>query len=152
MLAAITLAYGSAFFGLWLTYRRDVMRASALAWLSLGAYSALSGAMLLQASPPFGLSPALFRPLPYVTAVIGSFTAMAIVGVAYAVVAPTKPRRVLGRIAVVLSLMLCGTLCGVEMGLAAAGVPHRKNGVGEALEWLRTTAAESGTTAQRRAA
>lgn len=49
-------------------------------------------------------------------------------------------------------LMLCGTLCGVEMGLAAAGVPHRKNGVGEALEWLRTTAAETGTTAQRRAA
>jgi alanine-glyoxylate transaminase/serine-glyoxylate transaminase/serine-pyruvate transaminase len=49
-------------------------------------------------------------------------------------------------------LMLCGTLCGVEMGLAAAGVPHRKNGVGEALEWLRTTAADTDTNARRRAA
>ena len=26
-------------------------------------------------------------------------------------------------------LMLCGTLCGVEMGLALAGVPHKKGGV-----------------------
>ena len=26
-------------------------------------------------------------------------------------------------------LMLCGTLAGVEMGLALAGVPHRKGGV-----------------------
>ena len=26
-------------------------------------------------------------------------------------------------------LMLCGTLCGVEMGLALRGVPHQKNGV-----------------------
>ena len=28
-------------------------------------------------------------------------------------------------------LMLCGTLCGVEMGLALRGVPHRKGGVGD---------------------
>ncbi len=49
-------------------------------------------------------------------------------------------------------LMLCGTLCGVEMGMALAGVPHRKNGVGEALDWLRETAADTTTTAQRRAA
>jgi alanine-glyoxylate transaminase/serine-glyoxylate transaminase/serine-pyruvate transaminase len=33
-------------------------------------------------------------------------------------------------------LMLAGTLCGVEMGLAAAGVPHRKGGVQVALEYL----------------
>jgi len=38
-------------------------------------------------------------------------------------------------------LMLCGTLCGVEMGLAAAGVPHRKGGVQAALEFLEATPA-----------
>ncbi|MFO1413813.1 MAG: serine--glyoxylate aminotransferase, partial [Burkholderiales bacterium] len=34
-------------------------------------------------------------------------------------------------------LMLCGTLCGVEMGLALADVPHRGGGVAEALAYLR---------------
>ena len=36
-------------------------------------------------------------------------------------------------------LMLCGTLCGVEMGLAAAGVPHRKGGVQAAVDYLSET-------------
>jgi alanine-glyoxylate transaminase/serine-glyoxylate transaminase/serine-pyruvate transaminase len=34
-------------------------------------------------------------------------------------------------------LSLCGALCGVEMGLAAMNVPHRKGGVGAALEYLK---------------
>ena len=34
-------------------------------------------------------------------------------------------------------LMLCGTLCGVEMGLALRDVPHRKDGVAEALAYLQ---------------
>jgi alanine-glyoxylate transaminase / serine-glyoxylate transaminase / serine-pyruvate transaminase len=38
-------------------------------------------------------------------------------------------------------LMLCGTLCGVEMGLAAAGIAHRKGGVQAALEFLEATPA-----------
>ncbi|HSB71634.1 MAG TPA: aminotransferase class V-fold PLP-dependent enzyme [Candidatus Methylomirabilis sp.] len=33
-------------------------------------------------------------------------------------------------------LMLAGTLCGVEMGLAQAGLPHKKGGVQAALEYL----------------
>jgi alanine-glyoxylate transaminase/serine-glyoxylate transaminase/serine-pyruvate transaminase len=33
-------------------------------------------------------------------------------------------------------LMLAGTLSGVEMGLAAAGVPFKRGGVGAALEFL----------------
>ncbi len=33
-------------------------------------------------------------------------------------------------------LMLMGTLAGVEMGLGAAGVPHRKGGVGAAMDYL----------------
>ncbi|MGE8685657.1 MAG: pyridoxal-phosphate-dependent aminotransferase family protein [Achromobacter sp.] len=33
-------------------------------------------------------------------------------------------------------LTLCGTLAGVEMGLAAAGVPHRPGGVRAAMEFL----------------
>jgi alanine-glyoxylate transaminase/serine-glyoxylate transaminase/serine-pyruvate transaminase len=49
-------------------------------------------------------------------------------------------------------LMLCGTLCGVEMGLALREVPHRKNGVGEALAHLRESGDETAAAAQRRAA
>ena len=47
-------------------------------------------------------------------------------------------------------LMLCGTLCGVEMGLAACGVPHTKNGVGDALAFL--AGAEQAKASHRRAA
>jgi alanine-glyoxylate transaminase/serine-glyoxylate transaminase/serine-pyruvate transaminase len=36
-------------------------------------------------------------------------------------------------------LMLAGTLCGVEMGLAGAGVPFTPGGVLVALEYLKTT-------------
>lgn len=36
-------------------------------------------------------------------------------------------------------LTLCGTLAGVEMGLAAAGVPHRSGGVQAAMEFLART-------------
>jgi len=36
-------------------------------------------------------------------------------------------------------LMLCGTLAGVEMGLAGAGVPHRKGGMQAALDYLAAT-------------
>ena len=32
--------------------------------------------------------------------------------------------------------MLCGTLAGVEMGLALAGVPHRRGGLQAALDYL----------------
>ena len=49
-------------------------------------------------------------------------------------------------------LMLCGTLCGVEMGLALRDVPHQRNGVAEALAFLQETGAQTTTTAQRRAA
>jgi len=37
-------------------------------------------------------------------------------------------------------LMLAGTLCGVEMGLGLAGVPHRKAGVAAAMDYLASTA------------
>jgi alanine-glyoxylate transaminase/serine-glyoxylate transaminase/serine-pyruvate transaminase len=33
-------------------------------------------------------------------------------------------------------LMLCGTLCGVEMGLELARVPHKKGGVDAAMDYL----------------
>ena len=33
-------------------------------------------------------------------------------------------------------LMLSGTLCGVEMGLGLSGIPHNKNGVSVALDYL----------------
>ena len=35
-------------------------------------------------------------------------------------------------------LTLCGALAGVEMGLAAAGVPHRAGGVQAAMEFLKS--------------
>ena len=41
-------------------------------------------------------------------------------------------------------LMLCGTLAGVEMGLAAAGVPHRKGGTQAALDFLAAPGGEKG--------
>jgi alanine-glyoxylate transaminase/serine-glyoxylate transaminase/serine-pyruvate transaminase len=41
-------------------------------------------------------------------------------------------------------LMLAGTLCGVEMGLALAGVPHKKGGVGTALEYLSECSRQAG--------
>jgi alanine-glyoxylate transaminase/serine-glyoxylate transaminase/serine-pyruvate transaminase len=37
-------------------------------------------------------------------------------------------------------LMLCGTLCGVEMGLAVSGVPHRAGGIQAALDYLQGSA------------
>jgi alanine-glyoxylate transaminase / serine-glyoxylate transaminase / serine-pyruvate transaminase len=40
-------------------------------------------------------------------------------------------------------LMLAGTLSGVEMGLAVAGVPHSKGGVAAALDYLTETASQS---------
>jgi alanine-glyoxylate transaminase/serine-glyoxylate transaminase/serine-pyruvate transaminase len=49
-------------------------------------------------------------------------------------------------------LMLCGTLCGVEMGLAVRKVPYQKNGVGEALAYLQESGKQAATTSQRRAA
>jgi alanine-glyoxylate transaminase/serine-glyoxylate transaminase/serine-pyruvate transaminase len=40
-------------------------------------------------------------------------------------------------------LMLAGTLSGVEMGLALAGVPHKAGGISAALEYLTQAAQES---------
>jgi alanine-glyoxylate transaminase / serine-glyoxylate transaminase / serine-pyruvate transaminase len=48
-------------------------------------------------------------------------------------------------------LMLCGTLCGVEMGLAQRNVPHRAGGVLDALAFLGQAGAAK-SDAQRRAA
>ena len=42
-------------------------------------------------------------------------------------------------------LMLAGTLSGVEMGLALAGVPHRKGGITAALDYLTATAGHKGS-------
>ena len=41
-------------------------------------------------------------------------------------------------------LMLAGTLAGVEMGLALAGVPHKKGGTAAAMEYLVSAQAVSG--------
>lgn len=38
-------------------------------------------------------------------------------------------------------LMLCGTLAGVQMGLEAAGIPHRNDGLGAATSYLSSTCA-----------
>ena len=49
-------------------------------------------------------------------------------------------------------LSLCGALCGVEMGLAAMGVPHRKGGVDAALEFLKGKSAAIESDNKRRVA
>jgi len=40
-------------------------------------------------------------------------------------------------------LSLCGTLAGVEMGLSAAGVPHRRGGLQAAVDYLAQAAADT---------
>jgi len=49
-------------------------------------------------------------------------------------------------------LMLCGTLCGVEMGLGLCEVPHQENGVAEALKFLRESGGEKSAPVRRQAA
>jgi alanine-glyoxylate transaminase/serine-glyoxylate transaminase/serine-pyruvate transaminase len=49
-------------------------------------------------------------------------------------------------------LTLCGTLCGIEMGLALREVPYKKNGVEAALSYLREGSAQTVAAAQRRVA
>jgi alanine-glyoxylate transaminase/serine-glyoxylate transaminase/serine-pyruvate transaminase len=49
-------------------------------------------------------------------------------------------------------LTLAGTLAGVEMGLALAGVPHRAGGVQAALDYLRETAPGARRSPQRKVA
>ena len=50
-------------------------------------------------------------------------------------------------------LMLAGTLAGVEMGLAAAGVPHSRGGVQVAIDYLGgATAAQDQSAAGAKAA
>ena len=39
-------------------------------------------------------------------------------------------------------LTLSGTLCGVEMGLGLAGIPHQKGGVQQALAYLAESSAD----------
>ena len=41
-------------------------------------------------------------------------------------------------------LMLMGTLCGVEMGLSLAGVPHKKGGAQAAMDYLAAPSAAAG--------
>jgi alanine-glyoxylate transaminase/serine-glyoxylate transaminase/serine-pyruvate transaminase len=45
-------------------------------------------------------------------------------------------------------LTLCGTLCGVEMGLAASRVPHQRGGVDAALAYLSSPEPDSPRTAE----
>ena len=49
-------------------------------------------------------------------------------------------------------LMLAGTLCGVEMGLELAGVPHKKGGVDAAMAYLVETSTVKATAAKLDAA
>jgi len=49
-------------------------------------------------------------------------------------------------------LMLCGTLCGVEMGLALRDVPHRQGGVNEALAFLAQAGGDKRAASEREAA
>ena len=49
-------------------------------------------------------------------------------------------------------LTLLGTLAGVEMGLELAGIPHRKQGVAEAMDYLAKVAAGNNSTAKQKAA
>jgi alanine-glyoxylate transaminase / serine-glyoxylate transaminase / serine-pyruvate transaminase len=58
----------------------------------------------------------------------------------------------IGHLGYLNDLMLCGTLCGIEMGLAVRDVPHKKNGVEAALSYFRESGEKTATAAQRRVA
>ena len=49
-------------------------------------------------------------------------------------------------------LTLCGALCGVEMGLVAAAVPHAEHGVAKALAFLQDSPAAQMSAGKLRAA
>lgn len=49
----------------------------------------------------------------------------------------------IGHLADFNDLMLAGTLCGVEMGLAVAGVPHKQGGAAAAMEHLTAMAQQA---------
>lgn len=87
LLAAITLTYGSAFLGLWLQYRRPAMRAFALAWLALGAYSGFVSLTLPR------VARADASAVTYVIVVMGVLAASALVNACYVVVDARRPRR-----------------------------------------------------------
>jgi hypothetical protein len=48
--------------------------------------------------------------------------------------------------------MLCGTLCGVEMGLGLFGVPFQKGGVAAAMDYLAGGTGRAASHVQRTAA
>lgn len=92
LLAAIMLAYGTAFAGLWVQYRRQAMWAFALAWLGLGLYSAISVVWLLrQLGRPYLAAPAGAL-IQYAQMVVGAAVATAMVNASNAVVAPQRRR------------------------------------------------------------
>jgi alanine-glyoxylate transaminase/serine-glyoxylate transaminase/serine-pyruvate transaminase len=45
----------------------------------------------------------------------------------------------IGHLGSINDLMLCGALCGIEMGLLLAGVPHKTGGIKSALDRLSAT-------------
>lgn len=49
----------------------------------------------------------------------------------------------IGHLADFNDLMLAGTLCGVEMGLAVAGIPHKLGGAAAAMEHLTAMAQQA---------
>ena len=115
LLAAITIAYGSAFFGLWLAYRREAMAGFAVAWVGLGLFSALS---ILAQLPPGGqryIAGWVAAALPYLVVIVGTFAALAFVHASYSVVAPGTLRRQLVWIGVLISAVL---VAGVAVGVS----------------------------------
>ncbi len=58
----------------------------------------------------------------------------------------------IGHLGFLNDLTLCGTLCGIEMGLALREVPYKKNGVEAALSYLREGGGQTAAAAQRRVA
>jgi alanine-glyoxylate transaminase/serine-glyoxylate transaminase/serine-pyruvate transaminase len=58
----------------------------------------------------------------------------------------------IGHLGFLNDLTLCGTLCGIEMGLALREVPYKKNGVEAALSYLREGGGQTTAAAQRRVA
>ncbi len=93
LLAAIALTYGTAIAGLWLQYRRETMRAFALAFTGIGLMSGATVALTLLRPGGVPQDQMLYNPRAYLLGLGITATALAFVNVAYAVLDPARSRR-----------------------------------------------------------
>ncbi len=106
LVAVIALAYGSAFVGLWLHYRRDAMRAFAFAWLALGVYSLVTVFWLEVYRGAMPARDAVLTGLTAATAVLSVIASAWMISATSAVITPDRAPRWLRPVALAVAVFL----------------------------------------------